>query len=73
MVVGGSIRGRTLVWVRCRSKAAVDCCAEVGWMGVVTEVMVVGGWDCVVAVVNLLGKTVTSRHRSRRLTLVMGE
>jgi hypothetical protein len=39
----------------------------------VTEVMVVGGWDCVVAVVNLLGKTVTSRHRSRRLTLVMGE
>ncbi len=30
----------------------VDCFAEVGWMGVVTEFG--GGWDCVVVVVGLL-------------------
>ena len=27
-------------------------------MGVVTELVVVGGWDCVVAIVNLLGEMV---------------
>ena len=32
----------------------VDCFAEVGWMGVVTEFVVCGGWDCVVVVVGLL-------------------
>ncbi len=34
----------------------VDCFAEVGWMGVVLELVVVGGWDCVVVVVDLLVK-----------------
>ena len=32
----------------------VDCFAEVGWMGVVTEFG--GGWDCVVVVVDVLVK-----------------
>ncbi len=35
----------------------VDCFAEVGWMGVVTEMVVVSGWDCVVVVVELLVET----------------
>ena len=35
----------------------VDCFAKVGWMGVVTELVVVGDWDCVVAVVELLSET----------------
>jgi hypothetical protein len=37
-------------------KTLGDYFAEVGWMGVVTELVVVGDWDCVVAVVDLLGK-----------------
>jgi hypothetical protein len=39
-------------------KTVVDCFAEVGWMGFVTESVVVGDWDCVVAVVSSLGKMV---------------
>ncbi len=35
----------------------VDCFAGVGWMGVVTELVVVGGWDCFVVVVELLIET----------------
>ena len=35
-------------------KTVVDCFAEIGWTGVVTELVVVGGWSCVVAVVELL-------------------
>jgi hypothetical protein len=37
-------------------KTVGDCVAEVGWMDVATESVVVGGWDCVVVVVSLLGK-----------------
>ncbi len=33
----------------------VHCFAEVGWMSVVTELVVVGGWDCVVVVVDFVG------------------
>jgi hypothetical protein len=33
-----------------------DCVAEVGWMGVATESVVIEGWDCVVAVVSFLGE-----------------
>ena len=32
-------------------------CPGVGWMGVATEVVVVGGWDCFVVVVELLIET----------------
>ena len=39
-------------------KTAVDFFAEFCRMGVVTELVVVGGWDCVVAIVNLLGEMV---------------
>ncbi len=35
----------------------VDCFAGVGWMGVATELVVVGGWDCFVVVVELLVET----------------
>ena len=34
----------------------VNCFAEIGWMSVVTELVVVGGWDCVVVVVGLSNK-----------------
>ena len=38
-------------------ETVVDCFAKVGWMGVVvTELVVVSGWYCVVVVVDLLGK-----------------
>jgi hypothetical protein len=35
----------------------VDCFAGVGWMGVAMELVVVGGWDCVVVVVELFIET----------------
>jgi hypothetical protein len=35
-------------------ETVVDCFAEVGWMGVVTELVVVGGWDCIVVGVDVL-------------------
>jgi hypothetical protein len=38
----------------------VDCFDEVGWMGIVTELVVVGGWDCVLVVVDLLVNMGTS-------------
>jgi hypothetical protein len=48
-----------------------DCVTEVGWMDVATESVVVGGWDCVVVVVSLLGNRAgMDRWRLQRLMLL---